>query len=215
MLDYTKLVEKINPERDGEPYTHLRAGTVSVVNADGTLDILMASGVLVPSVPKLASAYVTVGDAVQMISFRGSLLVLGAVASVSAINNGQVIAYSSADTDSSAGASGVEVSMLTVTGTLQANHPYRVWAEFHATPSAIGSGAVRIRLGSGIAGTELRVAFADFPSAGTAGNHFFLSSRYTPGSSGSQTFTATAQVTSQTVRREAASTRLSEMWITG
>jgi hypothetical protein len=82
MIDYTALLKKLTPDRDGEPHTHLRTGTVAAVNSDGTLDITMSGGVLVPGVPKLASVFADVGDAVQMISFRGSLLVLGPVATV-------------------------------------------------------------------------------------------------------------------------------------
>lgn len=77
MLDYTGLLKKLTPDRDGEPHTHLRVGTVNAVNSDGTLDIMMSGGIIVPSVPKLANVYAGIGVAVQMISFRGSLLVLG------------------------------------------------------------------------------------------------------------------------------------------
>jgi hypothetical protein len=81
MLDYTNLLKKLVPEDDGEDFLRLRVGTVNAVNANGTLDITMSSGVIVPSVPKLASAYAPVGAVVQMISFRGSLMVIGAVGS--------------------------------------------------------------------------------------------------------------------------------------
>lgn len=77
MLDYTKLVQKLNPDRDGEPHIHLRVGTVAAVNADGTVDITMSSGALVPDVPRLDSSRVAVGTVVQMLVLRGSMLVLG------------------------------------------------------------------------------------------------------------------------------------------
>jgi hypothetical protein len=80
MIDYTKLRKKLAPDQDGEPPTHLRTATVDAVNSDGTVDLLMASGVIVPDVPKLASAYTPDGSVVQVISLRGSLLVLGVVA---------------------------------------------------------------------------------------------------------------------------------------
>lgn len=76
MIDYTKLLKKLTPDRDGEPNTHLRTAVVSAVNANGTVDILM-SGVTVPGVPRLAEATVQVGATVQMLAFRGSLLVIG------------------------------------------------------------------------------------------------------------------------------------------
>jgi hypothetical protein len=77
MVDYTALLKKLTPDRDGEPHTYLRTGVVNAVNTNGTLDILMSSGVIVPGVPKLATAYAPNGATVQMISFRGSLLVIG------------------------------------------------------------------------------------------------------------------------------------------
>jgi hypothetical protein len=80
-LDYTKLVQKLTPPRDGEDTLRLRVGTVTTVNANGTLDITMSSGILVPGVPKLATAYAPAGAVVQMISFRGSLMVIGATGS--------------------------------------------------------------------------------------------------------------------------------------
>ncbi|HEU4751983.1 MAG TPA: hypothetical protein VFU47_02665 [Armatimonadota bacterium] len=76
MIDYTKILKKIVPEKDGETPAHLRTGVVSAVNANGTVDILM-SGVTVPGVPRLAEATVQVGATVQILASRGSLLVIG------------------------------------------------------------------------------------------------------------------------------------------
>jgi hypothetical protein len=89
MLDYTSLLKKLAPEDDAEDFLRLRVGTVNAVNANGTLDITMSSGVIVPSVPKLATAYAPVGAVVQMISQRGSLMVIGAVGSSGA--NGPMV----------------------------------------------------------------------------------------------------------------------------
>lgn len=210
MLDYTRMVKKLNPTRDGEPYTSMRTGIVDAINSDGTLDIEMSSGVIVPDVPRLDTVNVAVGSVIHMISFRGSLLVIGRTSSA----GGRIIAYASDTTDGTAGASGVEVSIIQVTGTLQNGRAYRVWTEFHATPGSAGVvGAVRIRQGSGIAGTVSRERYADFPNTGVAGNHFLMSARFVASSTGSQTFTATAQATGATMRRESASTRVTEMWI--
>jgi hypothetical protein len=76
-IDYTKLLEKLHPQKDGEDHVSLRTGTVNAVNANGTLDITMSSGVVIPSVPKLATAYAPAGTVVQILSIRGSLLVIG------------------------------------------------------------------------------------------------------------------------------------------
>lgn len=79
MIDYTKLRKKLIPEPDGESNLILRTATVDVVNSDGTVDLLMSSGVLIPGVPRLAGAYAPEDAVVQVLSLRGSLLVLGAV----------------------------------------------------------------------------------------------------------------------------------------
>jgi hypothetical protein len=81
MIDLTTILDKLDPDPGGESTLRLRTGTVDVVNADGTLDIEMSSGVVVPGVPKLAGAYAPVGANVQMIAQRGGLLVIGSVGS--------------------------------------------------------------------------------------------------------------------------------------
>ena len=85
MIDYTKLLEKISPKPDGEDKLRLRTGTVTTVNADGTLDITMSDGVLLPGVNKLATAYAPAGAVVQIVVFRGAMLVIGAVGSGGAL----------------------------------------------------------------------------------------------------------------------------------
>jgi hypothetical protein len=76
-VDYTNLLKKIVPEKDGEDTLRIRVATVFTVNVNGTLDIIMSSGVIVPGVSKLSSAYATAGEVVQVISLRGSMLVIG------------------------------------------------------------------------------------------------------------------------------------------
>jgi hypothetical protein len=82
-IDYTKLIEKLDPEKDGQDVTTLRTGIVDEVNVDGTLDIIL-SGIVVPNVPRLGSVGAVVGDAVQVQTYRGSMLVIGNIASVTA-----------------------------------------------------------------------------------------------------------------------------------
>lgn len=79
MIDYTKLRKKLNPEPEisGDPGVRLRTGTVSAVDSDGTVTLLMG-GATVPDVPVLGRAAFAVGTIVQVLSFRGGLLVLGA-----------------------------------------------------------------------------------------------------------------------------------------
>lgn len=76
--DYTNLLNKLIPNPGGEDKLRIRTAVVSAVNSDGTVDILL-SDVLVPDVPALSSAPVPVGANVQVISLRGSLLVIGTV----------------------------------------------------------------------------------------------------------------------------------------
>lgn len=130
MIDYTKLRKKLAPDQDGEPPTHLRTATVDAVNSDGTVDLLMASGVIVPDVPKLVGAYTPDGSVVQVISLRGSLLVIGAVSTGG--NTGTVAASST--------------SALTFTNTSGTSGSPVVGVSFVA-PS---SGAVMISVGGNI-----------------------------------------------------------------
>lgn len=76
MIDYTKLKRKINPVPDGEDRLILRVGTVSAINSNGTVDVIV-SDVVQPGVPVLAGASFAVASTVQIISYRGSMLVLG------------------------------------------------------------------------------------------------------------------------------------------
>jgi len=78
MLDYTKIKKKLVPPPDGQDDAKLRTATVSVVNTSGTLDITL-NGTLITGVPRLAGAWAVVGSVVQVLSYRGSLLVLGVV----------------------------------------------------------------------------------------------------------------------------------------
>jgi H-type lectin domain-containing protein len=75
----TKLKKKLIPPPDGQDVAKLRTATVTSVNSNGTLNIVL-NGATVPSVPRLAGAFAVAGSVVQVLTYRGSLLVLGAVA---------------------------------------------------------------------------------------------------------------------------------------
>lgn len=79
MIDYTKLQQQLNPEDQvgGDPGLELRTGTVQAIASDGTVTLTM-SGVNIPGVSVLNAAVFAVGTVVQVLSYRGSLLVLGA-----------------------------------------------------------------------------------------------------------------------------------------
>lgn len=76
----TKLKKKLIPTPDGQDVARLRSGIVSAVNNDGTCDVILA-GVTVEDVPRLQEASVAVDAVVQMLSYRGSLLIIGRSAS--------------------------------------------------------------------------------------------------------------------------------------
>lgn len=78
MIDITRMLAKIVPEEDGEDVLRKRTGTVVEINADSTVDVSM-DGVTVENVPALASAVVEPGGTVEMLSYRGGLLILGSV----------------------------------------------------------------------------------------------------------------------------------------
>lgn len=77
MIDYKRLLDKLTPPPDGEDYLRMRVGVVDAIGADGHVDVGI-SGVVIPDVPVLGSATFAVGSSVQILSYRGSLLVLGA-----------------------------------------------------------------------------------------------------------------------------------------
>ena len=77
VTDYTKLLSKLIPEAGGED-TALRTMVVSSVNSDGTVN-LSTSGVIIPNIPRLGNAAVVVGEPVQVLTIRGSAIVLGPI----------------------------------------------------------------------------------------------------------------------------------------
>lgn len=78
MLDYTRVLKKIVPEQDGPSPTYLRTGTVVADNGDGTAALTLADGVtILPSVAVLNGVTLTAGMIVQVLTFRGGLLILG------------------------------------------------------------------------------------------------------------------------------------------
>ena len=214
-IDYTKLLAKLDPQPGGEDTARMRTGIVDAVNSDGTVDLAI-SGIIVPSVPRVNSLVVAENTVVQVISYRGSLLVLGSVAANNNYEAGRMVAYTGNDTDGSAGASNTETAILTASAPVISGLAYRVWANVHITPGVVSLGAVRLREGVTAGGTIIRDTFANFESAGGNGNYFQLSTRWVAGSTGSQAFTVTAIATTpaSTVRREGAASRLNEIWVT-
>lgn len=72
----SKIKKQLIGEDDGQDVLRLRTATVSAVNADGTASIVL-NGVTVTSVPVLMGAVVTASAVVQVLSYRGSLIIIG------------------------------------------------------------------------------------------------------------------------------------------
>jgi hypothetical protein len=85
-IDYTKLRRKLTPEPeiDGDPGIRLKVGTVAAIDSSTGLVTLNLNGATVPAVPSLSGARFAVGTVVQVLSYRGALLILGASNSASA-----------------------------------------------------------------------------------------------------------------------------------
>jgi hypothetical protein len=80
-IDYTRLLGKLMPPSDGQDVARLRTGIITVINSDGTVDVTL-SGVTIEDLPVLGgNASLVVGQACQILTYRGSLLVLGQVGS--------------------------------------------------------------------------------------------------------------------------------------
>lgn len=108
-INLSKIKKKLNPEPDGQGLLRLQTATVTAIASDGTVDISL-NGATVADVPVLGSARFVSGQAVQVLSYRGSLLVLGG--SGKAVQPGPVVA-TGGNTDTGTTASTSFVTALT------------------------------------------------------------------------------------------------------
>lgn len=84
MIDYTKLRKKLVPEPDGQDVLKLRTATVTAIDSStGATTITMSDGAVVANVPVLGGAVFAVGSVVQVLSYRGSMLIIGGSGGVS------------------------------------------------------------------------------------------------------------------------------------
>jgi hypothetical protein len=187
-VDYTTLLTKLNPDPGGESTLRLRVGTVDLVNANGTLDIEMSSGVIVQGVPKLASAYAPLGAVVQMISLRGSLLVLGAVSVTATDTVSSRISTNIRTSNSSAVTA--ETVIDSVTASLVAGRTYKVrWDTKFNSTVANDTAFFRLRENN-LAGTQLQNVRVFLSSTGT-GYPAALEAEFTAVATGNKTFVGT------------------------
>lgn len=110
--DLLRVVDRLVPKRDGEPYTTMRTAEVLVDNGDGTRDIEL-SGVTVPNVPMLAGSVAAVSDIVQVVTWKGALLILGKISDGTPPGSGFTGATGATGATGPAGATGAGVTGAT------------------------------------------------------------------------------------------------------
>lgn len=115
MIDYSGLREKINPDRDGQDVLQLRTATVSAIGTNGKVSITL-NGVTVTDVPYLVSSGIVVGTVVQVLVYRGSLLVIGAAAGSTQSIGGAWHDEMTADGSANTSATGVAYMDVTLPG---------------------------------------------------------------------------------------------------
>lgn len=79
----SKIKKKLLPAIDGQDVLRIRSAVVAAIAADGTTTITL-SGASIAGVSVLDGAAFAVGSVVQVLSYRGSLLVIGAASTNSA-----------------------------------------------------------------------------------------------------------------------------------
>lgn len=158
-IDLSQIKKKLQPVQDGQDTLRLRTGVVSAVNANGTVDVVL-SGVTMTNLPRLSESVVGVDEPVQILSYRGSLLVIGGVApSVSGIGQQPFVRDASQSSSSSIGNTETVVSTL-ASRTYKAGRAYEIWVGGGVTYSANSAfTAWNIRKGTTAAGTVV----ASFP----------------------------------------------------
>lgn len=193
MMDYTNLLEKLDPEDQvgGDPGLQLRVPTVASVNGNGTVDLTMPDGVLVFSVSRLAGSYAKLGAPVQMLTYRGSMLVIGGIDDAGAGGPTYRAATATPRTSTSSSVTTSETAVDTVVASLVTGRTYRVTWELPVTVSDVtGIHFLRIREDSAT-GTQLNIR--RYMQAGSTAQSFpfRLEAEYTAVSTGNKTFAGT------------------------
>lgn len=181
---------------------HVLTATVAAAASTATLtypDIytVAAGGVLpVPTVDDLPPAFLSAGMYADVAEsealYRCTGTVWEPVASTDSFGAMRQIARAVRDSNSS-GFSTTETSINTVTATLVDGADYLItWSADVASSAAADVARVRIRENSGTGGTQLNLGHAYVPTP-ARDYGFYLEAEYTATSSGSKTFSATAQ----------------------
>lgn len=159
----SKIKKQLMGEQDGQDVLRLRTGTITVVNANGTVDLTL-DGVTVAGIRYLLSAGIAVGTIVQIASYRGSLLVIGSATGTSQSVGGSWYAELTADQAANTSATGV----TQFTFTLPAAGTYKYIAQFLFTTST-ATASPGFALGGTAPMTSFRWASQVIPYSTTVG----------------------------------------------
>lgn len=198
MIDYTKLLKKLQPEVQigGDPGVRLRVGVIDTVNASGTASVWL-SGVLVPDVPRLANTTIKAGDTVQIISYRGSLLIIGRSATAASVPLNPRVGTTTGTAGGGTTTATTEGPTDQVTAAVVSGWTYRIrWYMKYTATVANDRFVLRIRTGSGVGGTELESAVFNTGTGVTFTE--VIETDWTAAATGNQTFTGTVQRVSGT-----------------
>lgn len=167
--DYTKLLARLLPDAGGEDTLRMRVGVVSAVNVNGTLDVIV-SGQIAAGVAQLDSSVAGVGDVVQMITYRGQLLVIGTVNNASASGVEPVVRVASQANGVAIG--NTESVIFTLPSfTYKAGRAYTLWLGGGVSFSdASAYVAWNVKKGTTTAGALVVSFLRDIPSSGLLGN---------------------------------------------
>lgn len=76
-IDLSKIKNKLNPPPDGQDVLRLKTAVVTAYSTSTGSVTISLNGTDIPGVPTLSGAAFPVGSTVQVLSYRGSLLVIG------------------------------------------------------------------------------------------------------------------------------------------
>lgn len=76
-IDLSKIKTKLNPPMDGQDVLRLRTATVAARDSSTGRVSITLNGATITDVPALGDAAFSVGTIVQVLSYRGSMLIIG------------------------------------------------------------------------------------------------------------------------------------------
>jgi hypothetical protein len=215
-IDYTKLLQKLDPSDNGKDAIRFRKGIIDAVNSNGTVDVGV-SGVVVPGVQVLAGATVTAGAQVWIHTWNGALYVLGRPATTTAEVTGPITRVATTVATAVSSNFTAEAVVMTVTAPLVSGRTYRVTMDARFAAATAGNDVfTRIRLGNTTAGATIQEGGMDldYQIQNSRGQTLTYGVEYTAGSTGNQAFALTAQMDSGTNGRlEATANKPSYLYV--